>query len=267
MMSRFSKGEINIFFPVSGLTLYPGGITVIRACTIEVWGKTHKHERGKIVKISNRSLNRLALIIRSSKVQFRSVMTLTYGANYPLSGKVVKRHLNAFLTDSKRKFGKFDYVWVIEFQARGAPHFHMATTLPEPTFPEREIFADMWARISTPEKWMYCPFHYHGQTNRGQVELRTDLAVWDTHLHHKAWERVKSEDGMSRYFAKYANKIRQKEVPEHFRDVGRFWGVSKGVTLPLGLRFHGTEEEVRQLLWLKGRDTKKWEILPKTVLC
>jgi hypothetical protein len=193
-------------------------------------------------------------------------MTLTYGVNYPLSGKIAKRHLNAFLTDARRKFGKFDYFWVIEFQARGAIHFHIATTLPEPTYNERGKFADIWSRISTEYDFEYCPFHYRGQTNRGQVVLSTAMAVWETHLHHKAWERVKEPAGMSRYLAKYANKLRQKDVPENFRDVGRFWGVSKGVTLSEGTRFQGTEAQVRHALWLHGRDIDEWKVLPKIVL-
>jgi hypothetical protein len=263
----FSKTEISIFFPISGMTVYPGGIMVNRHCVVELWGKNHLHERGKIVKISSRSLNRLALIVRSSNVQFLSLMTLTYGANYPLSGKVAKRHLNSFLTDCRRKFGKFDYFWVIEFQSRGAIHFHIATTLPEPTYSQREIFADMWARISTPENWSYCPLYQPDKLRIIIDVLQTRTAVWSVAIHPKSWEAVLEQDGMSRYLAKYANKLRQKEVPDSFQNVGRFWGVSRGVSLPQGEMFLGTEAEVRQVLWLRGRSVEKWEILPKTVLC
>jgi hypothetical protein len=265
-VSSFSKEQINSFFPIVGLTVYPGGVVVNRICTIELWGKMHKHERGKIVKVSPKSLNRLALIVRSSKVNFTSLMTLTYGVNYPLSGRVAKKHLNAFLTDARRKFGAFDYFWVIEFQTRGAIHFHIATTLLPPDTAQRNIFADIWARISTPFSWAYCPLYVRQKRIYFETLLYTDLAVQEMHSNPRQWEAVREQDGMSRYLAKYANKLKQKEVPENFQDVGRFWGVSRGVSLPEGNRFQGSEEEVRHALWLQNRDVGHWDILPKTVL-
>jgi len=156
---------------------------------------------------------------------------------------------------------------VVEFQERGAIHFHIATTLPEPTYLQREIFADIWTRISTPENWSYCPLSQPDKLRIIIDVLQTRTAVWSVAMHPKSWEADREENGMSRYLAKYANKLRQKEVPANFSDVGRFWGVSRGVSLPQGESFQGSEEEVRQVLWLRGRDVQKWEILPKTVLC
>lgn len=265
-MSTFTPVQINSFFPVIGLTVYNGGVTVKRHCVVELWGKMHKHERGKIVKISARSLNRLALLVRSSGIQFTSLMTLTYGQNYPLSGRIAKKHLNTFFVDARRKFGPFEYFWVVEFQGRGAIHFHVATTLPPPTFAQREIFADMWARISQPEKWDYCPLKNNPRKNGDVKILRTDLAAWDVHLHSKAWEAVREQDGMQRYIAKYANKLKQKKVPEHFQDVGRFWATSTGVKMPQGEFFYASDSQVREVLTIQGREIEHWPVLPKTVL-
>jgi len=233
-MSDLSPELISSMFPVTGLTVYRGGISIKRSCVVEMWGKNYQHERQKIVRVTSRSLNRLALIVRSSGVQFLSLMTLTYGANYPLSGRIAKKHLNTFLVDCRRKFGSFDYFWVVEFQDRHAIHFHIATTLPAPSAADRSLFADIWTRISTPEHWAYCPLYVKKKRIYHEVILWTDLAVWEVHFFPKHWEAVREQDGMQRYIAKYANKLRQKTVPENFQDVGRFWATSKGVKMPTG---------------------------------
>jgi hypothetical protein len=45
----------------------------------------------------------------------------------------------------------------------------------------------------------------------------------------KQWEVIKKTDGAVRYVAKYAKKQKQKEVPEGYQNVGRFWGTSPDV--------------------------------------
>jgi len=258
---------LNLLFPVSGLVVYPGGIVIKRSCNLIQLGGRHAHIRAEVTMLSKRSLNRLALLVRSSGIKWRSVWTLTYGVNYPMSGKVAKRNLNAFLVATRREFGPYDYFWVLEFQHRGAVHFHIATTLGEPDIFQRANFARIWARIAQPEDWSYCTWPLNPKSRSPSRVLSTRQAVEHVHGHQKAWEIVREHDGMSRYLAKYANKLRQKEVPVWYRNVGRFWGTSKGVKLPEGQEFDTQEAHARQLLWLKGRNTDKWEVLPKIVLC
>jgi hypothetical protein len=266
MPLNLSSEEINSIFPVIGITVFPGGIVIRRQNLNQKLARLHKIERGKITVVSKRSLNKLALTVRSCGVNFSSVMTLSYGLNYPHSGRVAKRHLNAFLVGAKREFGPFDYFWVLEFQKRGAVHFHIATTLPEPDYLQRSAFAHIWTRIAFPD-WSYSellkdstkPFYAGETVNARQLGYLV-------HVHVKAWEKVRSDDGMSRYLAKYANKLRQKEVPDWYSDVGRFWGASRKVKLPEGDNYHGSETEARQVLELRGRDVKSWRVLPKIVL-
>ena len=42
-------------------------------------------------------------------------------------------------------------------------------------------------------------------------------------------ERVRKPKGARNYAVKYAQKCRQKEVPENYENVGRFWGHSRGI--------------------------------------
>lgn len=216
--------------------------------------------------VSKRSLARLALLVRGTGIEFRSLMTLTYGANYPLSGRKAKKDLNHFLIASKRAFGSYDHIWVLEFQERGAVHFHIATTLPEPNILQREIFAKIWQEISTPYSWMYCQLEFDGKKFVPGQTLLTDESVREVHMHSKSWEGVRKKDSLHHYFAKYCTKIRQKKVPSWYSDVGRFWAASEGVRLPDGENFHGNEESVRQVALAYGRDLKQWQVLPKIIL-
>lgn len=267
MMLNWSPEQVNEIFPICGIIAYSGGIVIRRSCLLNLARVRHQHNRGAIELLSKRSLNRLAILVRSSGVRWKSVLTLTYGANYPMDGKLAKRHLNKFLIYARREFGVFDYFWILEFQKRGAVHFHLATTLDEPNVFQLQRFADIWANISQPGKWPYCPLANNPNKLGNVIVLDTWGASWSVHAHPKAWEKVKRVDGMERYLSKYANKLKQKEVPKWYQNVGRFWGVSRGVKLPEGQHYHGSEDEVRQVLAERGRDVQHWEILPKIVLC
>lgn len=216
--------------------------------------------------VTSRSMNKLALLVRSCGVEFLSVMTLTYGQNYPMNGRETKKHLNNFLVASRRLWGAFEYVWVLEFQQRGAVHFHVATTLAPPTDAERHEFALVWTRISVPGDWLYCElFDAGGRYIPGQT-LGCMLAGYMVHSHHRSWEPIKKLDGVGRYFAKYANKLRQKKPPSFYRDVGRFWGASRGVKMPDGEYLYGTDSQIRDFVELRGRNVETWQVLPKIIL-
>lgn len=85
-------------------------------------------------------------------------------------------------------------LWWLEFQERGAPHVHFLYTTRVPW----EAAASQWAR-----------------------------AVGDESIERTAtrYEKVKQTAAMASYVGKYASKMEQKEVPEAYRKVGRFWGI------------------------------------------
>lgn len=265
-MSYFTPAQINSLFPVVGLIAFHGGIVVRRGNNVSLNRRNYLHERKKIYMVSKRSLAKLALLVRGCGLRFQSLMTLTYGANYPLSGKKAKRDLNHFLISAKRNFGPFEHIWVLEFQERGAVHFHIATTLPPPDDMQREVFAQLWQAISTPYSWMYCQLDLvNGRFFQGQT-LLTNEAVREVHRSLRSWEPVKKGDSLHHYFAKYTSKLRQKKVPVWYADVGRFWAASKGVRLPDGEYFHGNEATVRLVGDAYGRSLARWKVLPKIIL-
>jgi hypothetical protein len=263
---NMTADQLNMMFPVIGMTSYSGGIILKRNCLLFQNRGNYSHLRGVISVVNKRSLNRLALLVRSCGVNFSSFLTLSYGANYPMDGRVAKKDLNHMLVSMRRAFGLFEYVWVIEFQDRGACHFHMATTLLPPSGLDRVVFASLWGRISTPHSWPYWSVYFENGRILPKKRLVTDRAVREVHMHADQWSPIRKQDGVAHYFAKYANKLEQKDVPDFYRNIGRFWGASRGVRLPDGEYYHGGDRDVRAVASAYGRNLNSWRVLPKIIL-
>lgn len=198
-------------------------------------------------------------------MKFQSLLTLTYGPNYPIDGRRVKSDLNKFITYMRRSFGPFEYFWFLEFQKRGAPHFHIGLTLPEPNECERDLVATIWAGISERGNWPYTAVDSPYSKKDARFGMLTRDMVFRQHRRIKVWEKEKKQNGMVRYVIKYATKLYQKSVPSVYSNVGRFWGVSGGVRLPDGMLYQTTEEEIRQLMQSYGRDLSNMAVLPKII--
>lgn len=195
-------------------------------------------------------------------------MTLTYGANFPMDGRKVKRDLNLVLTRLRQTFGSFSYLWFLEFQRRSAPHIHILCGLPHPDDKCRVWFAGLWAGIASGgQDWSYSQVYEScGRLKRG-ARLCTMGAIRHRYtVEPKYWEGVRSSDGAARYAVKYALKTYQKVVPDCYRNVGRFWGCSRDVRLPDGEIVTGTEEKIREYLVEKGRNMDSFDVLPKVCL-
>lgn len=130
--------------------------------------------------------------------KFIGMITLTYPENYINDGKEIKRHLDNFTRILRRR--KIKYMWILEFQENNSPHFHM---LIDKFYGWKEVQKD-WYRIV------------------GSNEIKHFLAGSKV-------ERLRKKDNGISYMSSYMNKIEQKIVPENFKNVGRFWGHSKGV--------------------------------------
>lgn len=197
--------------------------------------------RGKITCLSYQSRQRLAWTAANSGVPLRSMLTVTYPAEWPGDGKEVKRHLRVLLQWLRRREGGAEsYLWFLEFQARGAPHFHILTgaEIPQP-----------WVALG----------------RRGRAEPAQVNRVWQTDAseawygivgsqdpkHLRAgtcWEALRCADAAGRYVAKETYKVRQKEVPERYQNVGRFWGASKDMAPVLQAFIICSEEDLTRSL-------------------
>lgn len=150
-----------------------------------------------IKEFTNKSRKSLKFFIKNSKIEFKNIITLTYPKEFPTDGKEVKYHLNRF-TKLLNKMN-CSYIWVIEFQERGAPHFHILTN----TFIDKKNISESWYKIvkSGDEK--------HLKAGTQCEKLR------------KGIKAARS------YIMKYISKSEQKTVPKNYEKIGRFWGRSE----------------------------------------
>lgn len=209
--------------PVVGYKVFSNDIVVIRkarnpeALTSRLEGSG---PRGKITILSAKSRRRLAFIAANSPIKLCSFLTLTYPAEFPSDGKLVKRNLASILSAIRRRFPGAHYLWFLEFQKRGAPHIHaffeIEVPLPHVTLRrklrERDAIVNANLQQWASRRWFEI-------VNSGdEKHLRAG----------SCWEVVKKADGAARYVAKECSKTIQKWVPEGYQDVGRFWGTSRG---------------------------------------
>lgn len=184
--------------------------------------------RGKIDSFSDKSRAKLKRVAGDCFPLLISQFCLTYGSdNIPADGRETHLHLHRFLTNVTRKFKGSTYLWVLEFQSRGVPHFHVFFSFPHST-EKQNYLAKTWVRI----------------TKGSDKQLKV-------HLHPKnftPWDMKKGG-----YLCKYLEKKEQKNVPPEFENVGRFWGCSRNIVPdPENIYF----DEVSEVsLWLQDKIT------------
>jgi hypothetical protein len=161
--------------------------------------------RSKITEFSRQSRSRLIYRARNTP-GINHFITLTYphadyastatGGDFMTSGDVVKQHL-------KKIRQVFTYrgiygLWFLEFQERGAPHFHFF------------VFAQL------------------SEKDKAKIRLTWSRIVGSTCPHHPTRgcdiQILRKKHAAGAYAAKYSSKSEQKIVPERYSSVGRFWG-------------------------------------------
>ena len=198
------------YFPPTGSTaylrVYRKDVHVVR-CHPETPPEARvPTPRAAIWEFSRKSRARLRHLCRNGGHVVRSQYLLTYHNQSPIDGQTVKRDLDRWLKAARRILGAdLAYLWALEFQVkRGVPHFHIFLSAPAaPGSPIQRKLAAAWVRIT-----------------QGTKE---QLAV---HANRKNWIKWAMDDGS--YLEKnYIAKREQKDVPDHYSNVGRFWGASR----------------------------------------
>lgn len=190
----------------TGRVLHPEKITLWRndvTVNYVVVGHGGRGERGDINELSHNSLMRMAFVAHNTSINFDVMVTLTYPKNYPSDGKAVKYHLKKFLLWLTRSTDVVSYFWFMEFQRRGAPHFHIFTYGGDVIRRKKDV-SKRWYEIVD-----------SGDEKHLKAGTRT--------------EKLRVPDAAGRYAAKYASKPYQKKVPKDYQNVGRWWGHSKDV--------------------------------------
>jgi hypothetical protein len=223
---------------VIGVELYDNDAVVLRA---DRPGQRDPPPRGDVTVFSWKSRKRLAFIAANTPVKFTSMCTLTYPREWPTDGRTVKRHLNTFLTALRRRCPNVEYLWFIEFQRRGAPHFHILIR---------------GLRVNRDTQY-WTSLHWYTICDTGdERHLRAGVRL----------ERIRVPNGAARYAVKYAYKMKQKRVPDGYQNVGRFWGHSSNVKPQPNATIQCTEDDIVAALeygkwpWLRS-DTIEYNTL------
>lgn len=173
-------------------------------------------KRGKILGFSaasrRRLMRRIAAVNKLASERPPAFLTLTYPREYPDDPTTYRSHARAFLKRLRRRYGDRPVIWRLEFQKRGAPHFHMLVWDLETS---EEV--DAWVR----EAW----YEVVGSGDERHARHGTDLQDL------KCWRRV------AVYLSKYIAK-RCDEDGEICEPIGRWWGVESGdllVTEPVSM--------------------------------
>ena len=123
------------YFPPTGSTaylrVYRKDVQVVR-CHPETPPEARvPTPRAAIWEFSRKSRARLRHLCRNGGHVVRSQYLLTYHNQSPIDGRAVKRDLDRWLKAARRILGAdLAYLWALEFQGRGVPHFHVFLSAP-----------------------------------------------------------------------------------------------------------------------------------------
>ena len=200
--------------------------------------KTGDHPRKgrQILEFSRRSratMLKAALFYPWHELGRLGLVTLTYPEKFPMNGREVKDHLRRLMRRWAQRWGQRPRgIWCLEFQQRGAPHFHAFVELPRRAF---EIDFDGCTVI---EQW--------GLSEWGRiVGFSTDRVTEQDHRNMRlrfnvspAWYAAgKSAVRVAEYMADHSGKWIQKQPPPGYKNVGRFWGVLGRSSPPVETEF------------------------------
>ena len=190
---------------------WPRGIRVKQSQGKQIGGG----KRGRVVDLSRGSRDNLAWVYVQGP--WRSMLTLTYHETYP-DGATSKQHLNTWLQHLRRKGIK--YLWVLEWQGRGFPHYHVWMDAEFRDCP-------LWEDESDTHSWRPLMMHWLNITQQNVNQKTIDFA-----LHQKTFCPWEVRAG-NNYASKYASKQDQKGLPVGVKSYGRWWGASVGINKPI----------------------------------
>jgi hypothetical protein len=159
---------------------------------------------------SRRTLNHK---VRNLSEPLPVLLTLTYPLEFPADGRKVKRDwrcMRKWLTRRGR-----GGLMVVEFQERGAPHLHVYIN----GRVDKDAVREAWWEIVG-----------SGDANHRKAGTRV--------------EKLRQGHAMLMYVQKYISKQQQKQVPEGYENVGRFWSLFGGVQVTPEQVLHGTRESL-----------------------
>jgi hypothetical protein len=213
---RWSRGEGSEALPV--IRIYPGAVEIGRGPNPEKFVPVEKKKlgwtRGRISSFSSAARRRMIhLLSKVDKTKLGNPLFLsfTYHKNY--QDRDVKRDLNTFLKRLRRFAPGCQWIWRLEPQKRGAPHFHII----------------VWSALEGED--LSTDGNIEAQCSMWH-ELVDPSNPWHERYGAKAVQFY-DERGVSIYLSKYVAKS-EREEDGLGEDVGQRWGHSQDLpTEPL----------------------------------
>lgn len=213
--------------------IYPDMVVVSENFTHKQTGGGRRNEIHGFSKQSRYRLFRLLHSIRFERVSF---VTLTYGNTFPLTGRSAKADLRRFRRSTNRRYGTLRAIWKLEYQKRGAPHFHLMVF--DPPFIPVQDWCAVW------DDARRCP-----QEERHGNSL--DLKVDNKALPSRA---------LGKYVGKYISKPDRGETEELHRNTGRIWGKWDVIEqAPIEVELYSFEADRLTKLLLPDPDSGGWQ--------
>jgi len=172
-------------------------------------------KRGKVKGFSSASRRRLMYKIARVKrdAELPLFVTATYPASFP-DAKSSKRHLHILQERMKRAFPEAGWMWKLEPQERGAPHYHFLIWGAD-LHKMRKFFPVNWYQIAGGEDKYHLLWHT-GLLGNGNVHCV---------------QQVRSFKGVWFYASKYLGKTFEVKGWEF---VGQYWGAVQAKNIPFG---------------------------------
>jgi len=175
----------------------------LTGCSVGKGQKGHSNKKA-IKAFTPESIKRCRLALRATSELWQVTATLTYPLEYAglLDGRESKRHLDNFIYALKRHVPGIKYAWVLEFQTKTRnPHYHLLLS----HFVDCEWVARTWYRVvgSGLEKHLFAG---------------------------TSTEAIRDKTACSDYIARYLGKTNQKILPPSYENVGRWWGMTRGLS-------------------------------------
>lgn len=198
--AQISPFSISPSFSPSSVTFYPDASLIQVRKAHFVLGRRGGGVRGRIRGFS-RSARRSLMLLHAKIDQQQALplfVTLTYPAEFSHEPGQWKRDLDTFAKRFRRRYPAGCFVWKLEPQKRGAPHFHL----------------EVWGvGFVDALKWVgKAWFEVVGSGDLLHLYAGTSV------------QQVRSWRGVSSYVSKYMAKV-QTDEQEFWAYPGRWWGV------------------------------------------
>lgn len=165
-------------------------------------------KRGHVVMFTAQARRRLMYkMAQVKRSELPVLITLTYPGEWSKQSTDWKDDLRKMFQRMKRVYPHLGFVWKLEPQKRGAPHFHLlAWGLSHvPTLALGRWVSQIWYDVV------------------GSGDIR--------HLYAGTRvETIRNHKGVMGYASKYLGKV--EDLPEGWENPGRFWGVKGGAWIP-----------------------------------